>query len=170
VVDDTRIHLRPPMSQRSVQRIAAVETMSAGLLGIASRMLFDRLAHIVQVAAPRCHGVAEPEVACILARNAAVRDETEIVAGKPVEAVDRIAVVGDSMIAGVHSAAVVGQSCTVAVVRTEVEAQHVALVGYKDGVVASRVVQAVDSSAQAEGTAVGVNNTVSMAHSNLLVG
>ena len=105
----------------------------------------------------------------ILVRHAADCDETAIVAGRVVEAVGRIAVVGNSMIAGVHSAAVVGQVCTIAVGRTEVEAQHVALVGYKVGVVVVRVVEVVDCSALAEGIAVGVNNTVSMAHSSLLV-
>jgi len=109
-------------------------------------------------------------VAHVTARHAAHCDETAIVAGRPVEAVGRIVVVLGSRIAGVGSTAVVGQDCTVAVVRTEVEVQHVALVGYKDGVVAARVVQVVDCSALVEGTAVGVNNTVSMAHSNLLVG
>jgi len=120
--------------------------------------------------ASRYHRAAEPDVARILARHAVDCDETAIVAGRLVEAVDRIAVVGDSMMVGVHSAVVVGQGCTVAVVRTEAEARHVVLVGYKDGVVAARVVQVVDCSAQAEGTALGVDNTVSTAHSSLLVG
>ena len=121
------------------------------------------------MAASRYHRVTQPEVARLLARHAAHCDEAAIVEGRPVEAVGRIAGVLDSMIAGVHSAAVVGQGCKVALVRTVVEEQRVALVGYKDGVVAARVVQVVDCSAPAEGTAVDVNNTVSMAHGKLLV-
>ena len=46
-MDNPRIHLRLPVRQRFVERTAAVETMRVDLLEIASRILFDRLAHIV---------------------------------------------------------------------------------------------------------------------------
>ena len=169
VVDDVRIHLRPPVSQSFVERAAAVETMSTGLLGIASRMLFDRLACIVQVMALRCHTMAGPDVACMLVQHAVDCDGTAIVAGGPVVAVDDIAVASDSMVAGVHIAAVAGQGYVVAADCIEVEAQQIALVGQEDGTFAAHVVQAVDKPAAAEGFAVDVNSTALMAHNSLLV-